>query len=122
MSAARDLIEHMRGVTSNIQTQITSKRAGDATVNNSTWLGADLEVSKGGTGASSASAARNNLGLEIGVDILASGAPFTPINYQSSATIPTSTTINSSAYSFGEITVADGVTVTVGASGTWTFI
>ena len=59
MSKARDIVETLR----------TVLVAGDVT--NANFTGADLEVGKGGTGASSAGAARTALGLVVGTDVLA---------------------------------------------------
>ena len=53
----------------NAETLRTALVAGDVT--NANFTGADLELGKGGTGSSSAGAARTALGLAIGSDVLA---------------------------------------------------
>jgi len=59
MSKARDIVETLRTVLV------------DGDVTNANFTGADLDIAKGGTGASTAGAARTALGLAIGTDVLA---------------------------------------------------
>lgn len=108
-----------------------------STINNGNWSGADLDVTHGGTGASTASDARTNLGLAIGTNvqayssILAGVASVTPTDSvflvgngtnfvgESGATARTSlglgslatlNTVNESNWSGTDLSVANGGT------------
>ena len=79
--------------------------AGDVT--NANFTGADLEIAKGGTGASTAGAARTALGLAIGTDVLApdgDGSGLTGVDSLPSQTSQSGKflTTNGSAASWGE--------------------
>ena len=71
--------QYVGGLTSDAQTQLDGKSAttGNAsiatvgTVSSGTWEATDVAVLHGGTGASSASSARTNLGLVIGTNVQA---------------------------------------------------
>lgn len=94
LSAAELLF--VNGVTSAIQTQLDNRSlvghthtlsaitdagtlAALNTINGSLWSGTDLAIADGGTNASSASAARSNLGLAIGSDVQAFSAALAAI-------------------------------------------
>jgi hypothetical protein len=64
-----------------------------SSIDNSDWAGTDLSVANGGTGASSAAAARTALGLEIGTDIQAFDSDLTT---WASKTAPSGTVVGTS--------------------------
>lgn len=108
----------------NAETLRTALVAGDVT--NANFTGADLEVGKGGTGASTAGAARTALGVVIGTNVLApdgNGSALTGIDSLPSQSGNTGKflTTNGSAASWGTVAPA-GLTLlsTVTASNSST--
>jgi hypothetical protein len=104
MSKARDTVETLRTVLV------------DGDVTNANFTGADLEVGKGGTGASSAGAARTALGVAIGTDVLApdgDGSALTGVDSLPSQTSQTGKflTTNGSAASWGTVAPAGVVLI-----------
>ena len=105
----------------NAETLRTALVAGDVT--NANFTGADLEVGKGGTGASSAGAARTALGVVIGTNVLApdgNGSALTGIDSLPSQSSQSGKflTTNGSAASWGTVSGAGLVLVgSVDASG-----
>lgn len=113
MSKARQTVETLRTVLV------------DGDVTNANFTGADLEVGKGGTGASSAGAARTALGLVVGTDVLApdgDGSALTGVDSLPSQTSQSGKflTTNGSAASWGEaasaMTVVAPVATTSGSA------
>jgi hypothetical protein len=116
MSKARDIVETLRTVLV------------DGDVTNANFTGADLDIAKGGTGASTAGAARTALGVAIGTDVLApdgDGSGLTGVDSLPSQTSQSGKflTTNGSAASWGEaggLTLATPVATTSGTSVTFT--
>ena len=113
MSKARDIVETLRTVLV------------DGDVTNANFTGADLDIAKGGTGASSAGAARTALGVAIGTDVLApngSAANLTNLpaggaeDFVASGTLPNGKPVILKANGQVEVVAETSVSASVGSS------
>ena len=99
-----------------------SKITGNIT--GATWSGTIIDITKGGTGATSASVARANLGLVIGTDVLSANAttaniaPSTNRNYVTDA--QTGVISNTSGVNSGDQIIALTGDITGSGAGTFT--
>ena len=101
------------GITSSSLTSV-------GTITSGTWNGTTIAVASGGTGATTASGARTNLGVVIGTDVQAYNATLAAVaagTYTGSTSITTLGTITSGTWNGTAIAVANGGTGSTTASG-----